>query len=114
MSHGVGAGSARITAQGMLAPSDTAIRLYSVNMVLTGTATPAAACMVFANARGTVSTTASPATVYLTTFYDTTLPVGFGYWENGEGLLFPNGLFIQTASAFNYATIVYQACYSSK
>jgi hypothetical protein len=114
MSYGVDPGSARVTEQGMLAPSDTAIRLYSVNMVLTGTATPAAACMVFADAKGAVTTTASPASVLLTVFYDGTIPVGFGYWECGEGLLFPNGCFIQTATTFNYASIVYKGCYSSK
>lgn len=107
-------GSKRITEQGMLAPSDTAIRLYEVNMVLTGTTTPASACMVFADSIDTVSTSASPASVYLTVFYDSTLPVGFGQWSSDVGLLFPNGIFIQTATGFNYATIVYSAEYSRK
>lgn len=107
-------GSARITAQGMLAPSDTAIRLYEVNMVLTATTTPAAACMIFADMKGTATTTASPASVMLTVFYDSSLPVGFGQYISSEGLLFPNGLFIQTATAFDYSSLVYSAEYSSK
>lgn len=102
-------GSKRITEQGMLTPSGTAIRLYSVNMVLTATTTPAAACMVFADRVGTATTTASPASVLLTVFYDERLPVGFGNWDSHLGLFFPNGLFIQTATAFNYATITYNS-----
>jgi hypothetical protein len=98
----------------MLTPSDTAIRLYEVDFVLTGTGTPAAACMVFANRVGTGTTTASPATVYLTVFYDSTLPVGFGQWASGEGILFPDGVFIQTATAMSYYTIAYSAEYSRK
>ena len=114
MAVNIDSGSRRVTEQGMLPPSDTAIRLYEVNIVLTGTATPASACMVFADAKGTVATTASPASVYLTVFYDNAFPVGFGQWVSNDGLLFPTGIFIQTASAFNYATISYSAEYSSK
>lgn len=103
----VSVGSKRITAQGMLSPSNTAIRLYSVHMALTGTATPADAGMVFADVKGTATTTASPASVLLSVFYDQDKPVGFGDWDCPNGLYFPNGLFIQTATGFGYATLTY-------
>lgn len=114
MSEYCSAGSYRGTEQLMLTPSNTAIRLYEVNFVLTSTATPASACMVFANRVGTSTTTATPATVYLTAFYDSTLPVGFGQWSSSEGMFFPDGLFIQTATAMNYYTISYSAEYSRR
>ena len=97
------------SSQQMLAPSDTAIRVFNIHFALTGTGTPAAACMVLANAVGTVATTASPSAVYATAYYDADIPVGAGNMSFHDGLLFPDGVFIQTASALDYYTITYRA-----
>lgn len=94
--------STRITAQGMLVPSDTAIRIYSIFYESSSTPTN----MVFANASGTVTTTASPASVYLR--INSTDGYGLhGDWENALGLRFPNGVFVATSTDFSYAVISY-------
>ena len=105
-------GSKRSTVQGMLAPSNTAYMVYEVHYSMTSTATAGATLMYLCDAVGTVTTTASPASIYLTVGYDASLPVGIGNWQSTEGVYFPNGVFIQTPSNLNYYTISYKSMWN--
>ena len=107
-------GTRRSTVQGMVSPSNTAYMVYALHYSMTSTATAGATLMYLCNASGTVTTTASPASIYLTVGYDNSKPVGIGNWDSTEGLFFPDGLFIQTPSNLVYYTLNYVALNASK
>ena len=103
-------GSVRSTIQGMLSPSNTSYRVYNVHYVMTATTTPADTTLYVCDVIGTATTTASANTnIYITVVYDGSYPRGVGNWDSGDGVFFPNGVFIQTPSALAYYTISYSA-----
>lgn len=107
-------GTLRSTTHGMLAPSNTAYRIYQLHYSMTSTATPAAALLYLCNATGTVTSTASPASIYITASYDQSIPVGVGNWYSSDGVYFPDGVFIQTPSNLVYYTLVYTPISSNR
>jgi hypothetical protein len=102
-------GTLRSTLQGMVPPSNTSIRVYSIYYSMTSTATAGATLLYLCNAKGTATSTATAqSTIYATAGYDNSMPVGIGNMDFGEGLLLPDGLFIQTPSNLNYYTLNYE------
>ena len=85
------------TGGGMLAPSDTAFRIFSVHFRCSTTPSN----IVFDNVQGTVTVT-TPASVLLTV-ENTGATVGD--WDSSYGVLFSRGVFIQTTSAVTMITI---------
>lgn len=106
-------GSYRGTTQRTLlnSPTNRAIRVYGIDFSVTGTATPNNTCMVLANQvvgiTNAMTTATTVSTAYITVYYDKSQVTGIGGFDSPEGILFPNGVFIQTATSMNYYTITY-------
>ncbi len=86
---------------GMVAPSDTAIRIYNVHFRCT--ATPSN--IVLQDSVGTITTTTTNS-VFLSVDsnnYGTT-----GNWDSYAGMLFPNGVFIQSSANVGLVTLSYR------
>lgn len=96
-------GVLRGSAQQMLAPSNTAIRIYNVHFV----ATDSPSNMVLANAAGTVTVTGTNALARITIPIEESSLQYVGNFSDHHGVRFPNGVFIQTGSPMSYYTIVY-------
>jgi len=93
-------GSKRVTAQGMLAPSNTPLRIY--NVVFMSTASDSS--LVIANAAGTATATGTSCTAQLQ------IPAskGWGTWNGGQtGMRFDDGVFVQTSANFSFAVITF-------
>ena len=115
-------GSKRDSDQQMLMGSGTAqsnmpVRVYSVDFTVTSTASPAAANIVLANCAPShgqysvctvLNTATNSSTAFLTVYYDSEKIIGNGSWFTSTGMYFPNGVFIQTATAMGFYTIVYE------
>ena len=105
-------GVRRSTVHGMVTPTNTAYRIYQYHASMTSTATAGATLTYLCDATQNVTTTASAGcTIYVTVGYDSASPVGICNWESSDGVLFPNGLFIQTPSNLVYYTLVYETVY---
>ena len=90
-------------------------RVFGIDFTVTSTSTPSKAVMVLANCMNragkivnTVTNTAtSSSTAFIAAMMDGGLPTGFGSWSSHEGVVFPNGVFIQTATSMGFYTIRY-------
>lgn len=86
---------------GMVVPSDTPIRIFNVHFRCT--ATPSN--IVFQNTSGTVTTTTTNS-VFLSV--DNEVFGTCGNWDSDRGILFPNGVFIQSSANVGLITLTYK------